>query len=98
MVAAGWLGGEAFLGAEHVDIPDPRGGLQCSRHGQGSTASSSFLSFQLVWMMTRMSLVKVFFRTFPKYKKCTCRCESECEGARELELIRAECSSIPSYR
>ena len=31
----------AFLGAEHVDIPVPRhGGLQGSRHGQGSAASS----------------------------------------------------------
>ena len=32
----------AFSGVEHVDIPVPlRGGLQGSRPGQGSTASSS---------------------------------------------------------
>ena len=30
----------AFRGAEHVDIPVPRGGLDGSRLGQGSTASS----------------------------------------------------------
>ena len=33
-----------FLGAEYVDIPDSRGGLQGSRLGQGSPASSSLLT------------------------------------------------------
>ena len=83
----------ACLGADHVDIPDPREGLQGSRHGQGSTASSSHAPGLL-----RMRLYCDFSHFFHKNKKCTCRCESECEGARALELIRVECSSNFLYR
>ena len=55
-----------FLGADHVDTPVPRrGGLQGSRHGNGSTASSS----RSRDAAERLLLVKGFFALFSKTKK-----------------------------
>ena len=54
----------AFFGADHVDIPVPRrGGLQGSRHGQGSTASSSRSRD------AADEALQCFFALFPKTKK-----------------------------
>ena len=50
--------------------------------------------FQLVFMMSWMSLVKVFFALFfPKIKKCEGHPALECESAPRHQLIHADLSS-----
>ena len=51
------------------------------------------LTLQLVCLRTRMSLVKGFFRTFPRLKKCEGHPALECESAPGRQLIHAERSS-----
>ena len=51
------------------------------------------LSLQLVRMMTRMSLVKVFFCNFPRQKKCEGHPALECESFLARQLTHAERSS-----
>ena len=74
----------AFL-EQIAESPDPGGRIQDFRPVQGSVASPS---------VSPGLAVEGVFRTFPRSeKKSDFRRESECEGARALELIHAVFSS-----
>ena len=80
------------IAGQIVDIPG--GGPRGFRPGQGSPASSSFVSPAGSDDDVRMSLVKGFFALLPVLKE---RCEVgfalESEGARQCQPIHAGCSA-----
>ena len=73
----------AAFAEQSVDIPVPGGAVHDPDSG---LAASSAVS--------RDEAFQGFFRTFPPFSmKCAVFRESECKGARALELIHAVCSS-----